>query len=157
QPDTTNEGRALVDPCALPRSEGSVWSWDLTAMARLWAGDTPNHGVMLSLSQELPMDLYTSEGYSFWPQFWGQNVPKLSVDWVLPPAIPTVTAESIDSIDGNDAIARSTNVKVTYKSSVAEATPLDYTVTVNDSTMAPPAQELPTGEAAYWKLDEASG
>src|SRR5690606_5172461 len=77
--------------------------------------------------------------------------------WVLPPAIPTVTAESIDSIDGNDAIARSTNVKVTYKSSVAEATPLDYTVTVNDSTMAPPAQELPTGEAAYWKLDEASG
>src|SRR5690606_32415396 len=67
QPDTTNEGRALVDPCALPRSEGSVWSWDLTAMARLWAGDTPNHGVMLSLSQELPMDLYTSEGYSFWP------------------------------------------------------------------------------------------
>ncbi|MEV4115464.1 LamG-like jellyroll fold domain-containing protein [Nonomuraea sp. NPDC049695] len=46
---------------------------------------------------------------------------------------------------------------MTYKSSVPEATPLDYTVTVNDSTMPPPPVQLPTGETALWKLDEASG
>ncbi|MER7505968.1 LamG-like jellyroll fold domain-containing protein [Nonomuraea pusilla] len=158
QPGTTAEDRSSIDPCIQPKTDGSVWSWDLTAMTRAWASGTANHGLMLRLGDELPVpkDLY--ETYSFWAQLWGgAKVPKLSVDWVLPPEIPTVTAESIDSIDGNDAIARSTNVKVTYKSSVPEATKLDYTVTVNDSTMAPPAAQLPSGETSLWKLDETSG
>ncbi|MFD2353815.1 LamG-like jellyroll fold domain-containing protein [Nonomuraea ferruginea] len=158
QPTSTEEGRASIDPCALPGTSGAIWSWNLTAMTRLWATGTPNHGLLLKLTQETSTPPNYSEDFLFWPQFFNQGVlPKLSVDWVLPPAIPTVTAESIDSMDGNDAIARSTNVKVTYKSSVPEATPLNYTVTVNDSTMAPPAAELPAGEAAYWKLGEASG
>ncbi|MEW1838322.1 LamG-like jellyroll fold domain-containing protein [Nonomuraea angiospora] len=156
QPSSTGEGRSVIDPCALPRTTGSVWSWDLTTMTQLWASGTPNHGLMLRLTSESPVPV-TGESFAFWAQLWGQNVPKLSVDWVLPPEIPTVTAESIDSMSGNDAIARSTNVKVTYKSGVPEATPLDYTVTVNDSTMPPPPVQLPTGETALWKLDEASG
>ncbi|MEV4580259.1 LamG-like jellyroll fold domain-containing protein [Nonomuraea jabiensis] len=157
QPTTTAEGRSSIDPCSLPSTAGSVWSWDLTAMTQAWSSGTPNHGLMLRLSTETPVPKSLWEDFSFWAQLWGQNVPKLSVDWVLPPEIPTVTAESIDSLDGNDAIARSTNVKVTYKSSVPEATNLDYTVTVNDSTMTPPAAQLPTGEAAFWKFDETSG
>ncbi|MFG1943430.1 LamG-like jellyroll fold domain-containing protein [Nonomuraea sp. NPDC048826] len=158
QPTSTEEGRASIDPCVLPGTSGAIWSWNLTTMTRLWATGTPNHGLLLKLTQESSTPLNYGEDFLFWPQLFNQGVlPKLSVDWVLPPAIPTVTAESIDSMDGNDAIARSTNVKVTYKSSVPEATPLNYTVTVNDSTMAPPAAELPGGEAAYWKLDETSG
>ncbi|MEV4159953.1 LamG-like jellyroll fold domain-containing protein [Nonomuraea dietziae] len=157
QPASTEEGRSSINPCSLPKTAGAWWSWDLTTMARLWASGTPNHGLVLRLTQEGAIAQNTSENFSFWPQLWGQNVPKLSVDWVLPPEIPTVTAESIDSMSGNDAIARSTNVKVTYKSSVPEATKLNYTVTVNDSTMTPPAAQLPAGEAAHWKLDEASG
>ncbi|MET7328439.1 LamG-like jellyroll fold domain-containing protein [Nonomuraea sp. NPDC005650] len=157
QPTTTAEGRSSIDPCSLPRTAGSVWSWDLTAMTQAWSSGTPNHGLMLRLSTETPIPKSLWEDFSFWAQLWGQNVPKLSVDWVLPPEIPTVTAESIDSLNGNDAIARSTNVKVTYKSSVPEATGLDYTVTVNDSTMTPPAAQLPAGEAAFWKFDETSG
>ncbi|WP_188197705.1 LamG-like jellyroll fold domain-containing protein [Nonomuraea sp. SYSU D8015] len=157
QPTTTAEGRASIDPCSLPGTAGSVWSWDFTPMTRAWASGTPNHGVMLRLSEESPVPKDLWEEFSFWAQLSGQNVPKLSVDWVLPPEIPTVSAESIDSISGNDAIARSTNVKVSYKSSVPEATPLNYTVSVNDSTMAPPAAQLPAGEQAYWKLDETSG
>lgn len=157
QPASTEEGRSSIDPCSLPGTAGATWSWDLTTMTRLWATGTPNHGLMLKLTQESPIPRYWGESFAFWAQLWGQNVPKLSVDWVLPPEIPTVTAESIDSINGNDAIARSTNVKVTYKSSVPEATPLNYTVTVNDSTMPPPAAQLPTGETAWWKLDETSG
>ncbi|MFI6601123.1 LamG-like jellyroll fold domain-containing protein [Nonomuraea sp. NPDC050536] len=157
QPSTTAEGRSVVDACAMPHTAGSVWSWDLTKMTQAWASGTANNGLMLSLGSEFPAPKYYTDSYSFWPQLFGQNVPKLSVDWVLPPEIPTVTAESIDSMTGNDAIARSTNVKVTYKSSVPETANLDYTVTVNDSTMAPPAPQLPAGEAAYWKLDETSG
>lgn len=158
RPTTTAEERSSVDPCAQVRTDGAVWSWDLTAMTRVWASGTPNYGLTLQLGTEFPVPQGFGEYFSFWNLLWGgPRVPKLSVDWVLPPEIPTVTAESIDSISGNDAIARTTNVKVTYKSSVPETTPLDYTVTVNDSTMPPPATQLPTGEAAVWKLDEASG
>ncbi|MEU4516096.1 LamG-like jellyroll fold domain-containing protein [Nonomuraea wenchangensis] len=158
QPATRPDERSSLDPCTQVRTDGAIWSWNLTAMAQAWATGTANHGLQLRLGNELPVPKDLSESYNFWAQMWGgSRVPKLSVDWVLPPAIPTVTAESIDSMSGNDAIARSTNVKVTYKSSVPEATNLDYTVTVNDSTMAPPAAQLPTGEAAWWKLDETSG
>ncbi|QFY07496.1 DNRLRE domain-containing protein [Nonomuraea phyllanthi] len=158
QPASTEEGRASVDPCALPGSNGSIWSWDLTTMMRLWASGTPNHGLLLKLTQEDSTPTNYGEDFLFWPQMFSGGIkPKLSVDWVLPPEIPTVSAESIDSMVGNDAIARSTNVKVSYTSSVPEATPLNYTVTVNDSTMASPATELPSGEQAYWKLDETSG
>ncbi|MFF0866600.1 LamG-like jellyroll fold domain-containing protein [Nonomuraea sp. NPDC003560] len=157
QPATTPDGRSSINPCIQPQTAGAVWSWDLTAMAQAWAGGTPNHGLMLQLGTETTPASNASENFDFWPQAYNQNVPRLSVDWVLPPEIPTVAAESIDSLSGNDAIARSTAVKVTYKSSVPEATPLDYTVSVNDSTMAPPPAQLPTGEAAYWKLDETSG
>ncbi|WP_162795674.1 LamG-like jellyroll fold domain-containing protein [Nonomuraea lactucae] len=158
QPASTEEGRSSIDPCSLPGTAGAVWSWDLTTMTRLWATGTANHGLVLRLAAETPVAQNYGEDFQFWPQmFTGGTPPKLSVDWVLPPELPTVTAESIDSMHGNDAIARSTNVKVTYKSSVPEATPLNYTVAVNDSTMAPPATELPAGEAALWKLDETSG
>ncbi|MEU7744695.1 LamG-like jellyroll fold domain-containing protein [Nonomuraea sp. NPDC049158] len=158
QPASTGEGRASIDPCSLPRTAGAVWSWDLTTMAGLWASGTPNHGLTLKLTQESPVTKNFGEDFTFYSKSnTGGTPPKLSVDWVLPPEIPTVSAESIDSMSGNDAIARSTNVKVSYNSRVPEATNLDYTVTVNDSTMAPPAPQLPTGEAAYYKLDEASG
>ncbi|MFI6786002.1 LamG-like jellyroll fold domain-containing protein [Nonomuraea sp. NPDC050383] len=157
QPATTAEGRSSINPCIQPQAAGAVWSWDLTTMAQAWASGTANHGLMLQLGTETTPASNASENFDFWPQLWSQNVPKLSVDWVLPPEIPTVAAESIDSLSGTDAIARSTAVKVTYKSSVPEASPLDYTVSVNDSTMTPPPAQLPTGEAAYWKLDETSG
>ncbi|MEU4702249.1 LamG-like jellyroll fold domain-containing protein [Nonomuraea dietziae] len=157
QPATTAEGRSSINPCIQPQAAGAVWSWDLTPMTQAWAGGTANHGLMLQLGTETTPASNAGENFDFYAQAWGQNVPKLSVDWVLPPEIPTVAAESIDSLSGTDAIARSAAVKVTYKSSVPEATPLDYTVSVNDSTMAPPPAQLPTDEAAYWKLDETSG
>ncbi len=122
QPESTEEGRASVDPCALPPTPGSVWSWNLTDMTRLWASGTANHGFVMRLTDEETTPPNYDESYSFWPAMFGtSDAPKLSVDWVLPPEIPTVTAESIDSMDGNDAIARSQNVKVTYKSAVPEA------------------------------------
>ncbi|MFE3455326.1 LamG-like jellyroll fold domain-containing protein [Nonomuraea sp. NPDC059194] len=132
-------------------------TWDITAMANAWAGGAQSEGVQVSGS-------YTnapSQGSGFWIYYHsaervGGKPPKLTVNYFLPPEIPTVTAESIDSLTGNDAIARSQNVKVGFKSAVPEATNLDYTVTVNDSTMVPPPS-FPTGHAAHWKFDEATG
>ncbi|WP_219519576.1 LamG-like jellyroll fold domain-containing protein [Nonomuraea ceibae] len=158
QPVSTLEARGSVDPCSLPSTAGSVWSWNLTDMTSQWARGWPNHGVILRLASETPMPANLDETFVFWPALVGTGPkPKLSVDWVLPPEIPTVTAESIDSLDGNDAIARSTTVKVGYTSRVPESTPLDYTVTVNHSTMPAPAAQLPAGEKAHWKFDETSG
>ncbi|WP_449065406.1 LamG-like jellyroll fold domain-containing protein [Planomonospora algeriensis] len=158
QPSSTLEGRASVVTCNAPSSNGAVWSWNLTDMTRLWASGTPNHGISLSLATESPVPENVYESYRFYSaRHGGGTVPKLSVDWVLPPEIPTVMAESIDSIDGNDAIARTTNVKVSYNSRVPEGTKLNYTVTVNDSTMPAPATQIPAGEVAHWTFDETDG
>ncbi|GAA0834262.1 LamG-like jellyroll fold domain-containing protein [Streptosporangium amethystogenes subsp. fukuiense] len=159
QPSTVESGSQLqLCPAYADGVYPRTFTWAIKDIVSSWAGGTSNHGLQVRIANE--------------SMTWGQNgaiefhsaettgtdarPPKLTVDYMLPPEIPAVTAESIDSMAGNDAIARSTSVKVGFKSSVAEASNLDYTVTVNDSTMGtPPA--IPTGETAYWKFDEASG
>ena len=133
--------------------------WDVTAMANAWASGAQSEGIQVSAYADA--DHQPSQGYGFWVYYHsadrtGGKPPKLTVTYYLPPEIPTVTAESIDSMSGNDAIARSQSVKVGFKSSVPETANLDYTVTVNDSTMVPPPA-FPTGHAAHWKFDEAAG
>ncbi|MEU4832099.1 LamG-like jellyroll fold domain-containing protein [Streptosporangium sp. NPDC023615] len=154
---TTTEGRTSISACSLLRAGGSVWSRDLTATTREWAGGTANHGLMLRLTDESAAPWNTTEVPPLWTQPWGRNVPRLAVDWMLPPQIPTVAVESIDSLNGDDAIVRSTAVKVTYRSGVPEGTALDYTVSVDGSTTTSPPVRSPTGEAAHWKLDETTG
>ncbi|WP_329093329.1 LamG-like jellyroll fold domain-containing protein [Streptosporangium sp. NBC_01469] len=134
-----------------------TFTWSVTAMAQAWAAGQPNEGIRLSGTGTT--DPTQNSGWSVYfhsAEKVGGTKPKLTVSYFLPPEIPTVTAESIDSMDGNDAIARSTSVKVGFKSSVPEGTNLDYTVTVNDSTMVPPPS-FPTGHVAHWKFDEPAG
>ncbi|MFC4535632.1 LamG-like jellyroll fold domain-containing protein [Sphaerisporangium dianthi] len=133
-----------------------TFTWDVTAMAQAWASGYPDQGIRLSGKG----DSDPPQGSGWWVYFHsadrtGGTPPKLTVSYFLPPEIPTVTAESIDSLTGNDAIARSQSVKVGFKSSVPEGTNLNYTVTVNDSTMLPPPA-FPTGHVAHWKFDEPS-
>ncbi|MGV9328767.1 LamG-like jellyroll fold domain-containing protein [Streptosporangium sandarakinum] len=161
QPSVAQAGSQIqlcppYDPDADPYPR--AFTWAVTAIASSWAAGSPNYGLQISTVDETTpwggsgaIEFHSAETTGT-----GARPPKLTVSYMLPPEIPTVTAESIDSMDGNDAIARSTKVKVGFKSSVAEGTNLDYTVSVNDSTMGtPPA--VPTGETAYWKFDEASG
>ncbi|WP_336204983.1 DNRLRE domain-containing protein [Nonomuraea sp. LPB2021202275-12-8] len=146
----------FYDDDELPRA----FTWPITGITQAWTSGAPNHGVQVRAVKEDEDRFNDAWG---WVDFHsaemtgsGARPPKLTVSYMLPPEIPTITAESIDSLSGNDAIARSTSVKVGFKSSVAEARPLDYTVTVNDSTMAPPPS-IPSGARAYWKFDETTG
>ncbi|MFF0309595.1 LamG-like jellyroll fold domain-containing protein [Streptosporangium sp. NPDC004379] len=161
QPSVAQAGSQIqlcppYDPDADPYPR--AFSWAVTPIASSWAGGSPNYGLQISTVDETTPwgGVGSIEFHSAETTGTGARPPKLTVSYMLPPEIPTVTAESIDSMDGNDAIARSTKVKVGFKSSVAEGTNLDYTVSVNDSTMGTPPT-IPTGETAYWKFDEASG
>ncbi|GAA4184409.1 hypothetical protein GCM10022252_13240 [Streptosporangium oxazolinicum] len=163
QPSVTSFGSSVqLCPSTSSIDDNGNWiprtfTWSVTAIAQAWAAGQPNEGIRLSGTGTSD----PTQGGGWWVYFHsaektGGTKPKLTVSYFLPPEIPTVTAESIDSMDGNDAIARSTSVKVGFKSSVPEGTNLDYTVSVNDSTMAPPPS-FPTGHVAHWKFDEPAG
>ncbi|MER6515043.1 LamG-like jellyroll fold domain-containing protein [Nonomuraea sp. NPDC001636] len=165
RPSVTSFGSSVqICPSTSSIDDNGNWiprtiTWDVTAIANAWASGAQSEGVQVSAYTDF--DHQPSQGNGFWIYYHsaervGGKPPKLTVSYWLPPEIPTVTAESIDSMVGNDAIARSQSVKVGFKSSVPEATKLDYTVTVNDSTMAPPPA-FPTGHVAHWKFDEADG
>ncbi|WP_327581747.1 DNRLRE domain-containing protein [Nonomuraea sp. NBC_00507] len=165
KPSATGFGSSIqICPSGPAIDDNGNWiprtiTWDVTAMANAWASGAQSEGIQVSAYTDF--DHQPTQGNGFWIYYHsaervGGNPPKLTVSYWLPPEIPTVTAESIDSLVGNDAIARSQSVKVGFKSAVPEATHLDYTVTVNDSTMTPPPA-FPTGHVAHWKFDEAAG
>ncbi|GGS50180.1 hypothetical protein GCM10010156_06120 [Planobispora rosea] len=153
-PDAAEAG-SQIQLCPTYDQYPRLFTWSIRDIVSAWAAGSANHGLQVRGVNETDKHgwvvFHSSERTGA-----DARPPKLTVSYMLPPEIPTVTAESIDSMDGNDAIARSQQVKVGFKSSVAEGTKLDYTVSVNDSTMATPPT-VPTGEAAYWKFDEASG
>ncbi|MFI9554563.1 LamG-like jellyroll fold domain-containing protein [Nonomuraea endophytica] len=165
KPSVTSFGSSIqICPSTPSTDDNGNWiprtiTWDVTAMANAWASGALSEGIQVAAYTDF--DHQPPQGTGFWIYYHsaervGGKPPKLTVSYWLPPEIPTVTAESIDSMTGNDAIARSQSVKVGFKSSVPEAKNLDYTVTVNDSTMAPPPA-FPTGHVAHWKFDEAGG
>ncbi|PZG17135.1 LamG-like jellyroll fold domain-containing protein [Nonomuraea aridisoli] len=132
--------------------------WQIKDIANAWATGATDYGLQIRGENETQAESGFTPGWVSFDSSYtpGGYPPKLTVSYMLPPEIPTVTAESIDSLDGTDAIARAQNVKVGFKSSVAEGTDLNYTVTVNESTMVPPPM-APTGHVAHWKFDEATG
>ncbi|WP_436756808.1 LamG-like jellyroll fold domain-containing protein [Streptosporangium sp. V21-05] len=163
QPSVTSFGSSVqLCPSTSSVDDNGNWiprtfTWSVTAMAQAWAAGQPNEGIRLSGKGTTD----PAQNSGWWVYFHsaekvGGTKPKLTVSYFLPPEIPTVNAESLDSMDGTDAIARSTSVKVGFKSSVPEGTNLDYTVSVNDSTMVPPPS-FPAGHVAHWKLDESAG
>ncbi|MGR6919800.1 LamG-like jellyroll fold domain-containing protein [[Actinomadura] parvosata] len=150
RPPTTSVGASSIIPSC---STTSSWhTWDLTSAARSWAGGTPNNGLELvttELNWEYTIDDPRFPDHQFWrfdsADAATSTVPKMSVSYLLPPQIPTVTAESIDSMDGNDAISRSSTVKTGFTSSSPDGRNLDYTVTVTDATTLVDAPATPSG------------
>ncbi|MEV6980385.1 LamG-like jellyroll fold domain-containing protein [Sphaerisporangium sp. NPDC051017] len=146
QPATTSAGASTISPAC-----GTSWStWDLTSMAKAWASGTANYGVGLQTT-EPSWQMYPDDPNYPGPQYWrfnsadnGSSPPRLSVSYLLPPEIPTMTAESIDSLVGNDAISRSATVKTSYKSRSVDGKNIDYTVTLTDSTTEIQAPPEPT-------------
>ncbi|WP_217369407.1 LamG-like jellyroll fold domain-containing protein [Nonomuraea antri] len=176
KPASTSTGSSSMTPsCSTSKS----WhTWDLSAAANAWASGMPNNGVELKtteLNWQYAIDdprFPDTQIWSFDSADAGTGTPpKLSVSYLLPPEIPTFTAESIDSITGNDAISRSGTVKTGYTSRSPDGRKLDYTITVTDATTqvdapagpaaGPPsslrATAAPTGLVAGYGLDEGTG
>ncbi|MEV1004026.1 LamG-like jellyroll fold domain-containing protein [Nonomuraea sp. NPDC050202] len=152
------EAGSQLQVCPAYSSIPRAVTWEIKDIANAWATGATDYGLQIRGENEIQD---TSAGTPGWVEFdssykTGGRPPKLTVSYMLPPEIPTVTAESIDSIDGTDAIARAQNVKIGFTSSVPEVTNLSYTVTVNESTMVPPPT-APTGHVAHWKFDEDTG
>ncbi|MEU1393889.1 MULTISPECIES: LamG-like jellyroll fold domain-containing protein [unclassified Nonomuraea] len=178
RPSTTSVGASTLYPSC---SATSSWhTWDMTSAAQSWAGGTPNNGVELvttELNWEYPIDDPRFPDNQFWrfdsADAATTTVPKMSVSYLLPPDIPTFTAESIDSLVGNDAISRSGTVKTGYTSRSPDGRKLDYTITVTDATtqvqapgtpaVAPPSSAqsavavTPQGLVAGYGFDEGTG
>ncbi|WP_344447883.1 LamG-like jellyroll fold domain-containing protein [Acrocarpospora macrocephala] len=175
RPPTTSTGAVTTQPSC---DSGIITnSINVTEMARTWAAGTPNHGVELK-SNEDPRSTWPDDPNPRVTQYWsfdsvesGQSPAMLSVTYLLPPEIPTVTGESIDSIVGNDAISRTTDVKINYSTTALDGKKLDYLVSIADPTTAlgapeptptptptpPPPGGGDTQAAAHWRLDEPSG
>ncbi|MFC4534789.1 LamG-like jellyroll fold domain-containing protein [Sphaerisporangium dianthi] len=136
-----------------------TFTWNATDIVAAWAAGLPNYGIQVRGNPEsvgcncgMEAAFHSSEATGA-----GAYPPKLSVTYLLPPEIPTVTAQSVDSVDGEHAIIRSKDVHVGYSSTSPDGKKLDYTVEVSDSTLPPPAPPAVTDGAARWNFDEGTG
>ncbi|WP_182876268.1 LamG-like jellyroll fold domain-containing protein [Microbispora sp. H10670] len=137
RPSTTSTGAVTITPSC---GSDTVTSLNVTQMARNWSAGGGFYGVELK-STEDTRSSWPDESNPISAQYWsfysvesGQSPPKLSVNYLLPPEIPTVTGESIDSIAGTDAISRTSDVKVNYSSTSIDGKKLDYLVSISDPT-----------------------
>ncbi|WP_214409407.1 DNRLRE domain-containing protein [Sphaerisporangium fuscum] len=137
----------------------AAMSWPITNWVKKWSAGTPNYGIELSGPTE---DLVNDwDGYSVLFHSTemtgaGATPPKLIVQYFLPPEIPTVTAESVDSMDADQAIVRTSSVKVGYKSSSVDGRNLDYYLSVLDSTAPLPAWTTGAGAVGQWSFTEGA-
>ncbi|GAT68126.1 YD repeat-containing protein [Planomonospora sphaerica] len=156
KPSTGIDSVATPCPTTNVTTPGAM-SWPVTDWVKKWAGGVPNHGIELMGSTEELVnnwDNYSAYFHSAEMTGAGATPPKLIVQYILPPEIPTVTAESVDSMDGDHAIVRKSSVKVDYKSSSVDGKNLDYYVSVVDSTAPLPAWTTGGGEVGKWSFTE---
>lgn len=179
RPPVTSSGAVTTQPSC---DSGIITnSIDVTQMAKAWSAGTPNYGVELK-SNEDPRTSWPDDPDPVTAKYWsfdsvesGQSPPRLSVTYLLPPEIPTVTGESIDSIVGNDAISRTSDVKINYSSTSIDGKKLDYLVSISDpttpipvptATPSPSPSPTPTpspsptgvpGLVAAYGMDEGTG
>ncbi|GAA4184417.1 hypothetical protein GCM10022252_13270 [Streptosporangium oxazolinicum] len=137
-------------------STPGVMTWPITNWVKAWAGGQPNHGVELMGPSESVdrYNAYSAVFHSAETTGTGATPPKLITQYILPPEIPTVTAESVDSMDGEHAIVRESSAKVGYKSTSVDGRNLDYYVSVVDSTAPLPAWTTGGGEVGKWSFTE---
>lgn len=134
-------------------------SWPVTDWVKRWAGGAANYGIELRGTTE---DLVQSWD-SYWAEFHsaemtgaGATPPKLLVQYFLPPEIPAVTAESVDSLDGQHAVVRDKSVDVGYSSRSVDGRNLDYYLSVVESTAPLPAWTTGVGATGEWSFNEGT-
>ncbi|MER5643567.1 LamG-like jellyroll fold domain-containing protein [Streptosporangium sp. NPDC002524] len=135
-----------------------VMTWPITNWVKAWTGGQPNRGVELSGPTESVdrYNAYSAVFHSAETTGTGATPPKLITQYILPPEIPTVTAESVDSMDGEHAIVRESSAKVGYRSTSVDGRNLDYYVSVVDSTAPLPTWTTGGGEVGKWSFTEGT-
>ncbi|MFB9674451.1 LamG-like jellyroll fold domain-containing protein [Streptosporangium vulgare] len=135
-----------------------VMTWPITNWVKAWAGGQPNYGVELSGPTESVdrYNAYSAVFHSAETTGTGATPPKLITQYLLPPEIPTVTAESVDSMDGDHAIVRKSSAKVGYKSTSVDGRNIDYYVSVVESTAPLPSWTTGGGEVGKWSFTEGT-
>ncbi|MFC7387514.1 LamG-like jellyroll fold domain-containing protein [Sphaerisporangium rhizosphaerae] len=158
KPGTESDSVATICPTTGVSTPGAM-SWPVTDWVKKWASGTPNYGIELqgpSESLTAGVESYMVTYHSAEMSGTGATPPKLIVQYFLPPEIPTVTAESVDSMDGDHAIVRTSSVKVGYRSTSVDGRNLDYYLSVLDSTAPLPAWTTGGGAAAQWSFTEGA-
>ncbi|GGQ00393.1 DNRLRE domain-containing protein [Streptosporangium pseudovulgare] len=150
QPGNTTEN-AVINTSSVSSSScaPAPMNWDITAMARQWAGGTSNNGLVLMSPSETK-----SANYRVFPSseeaFEFNMPPKLTVTYLPPPDVPEVTVNSADLVTGNDVISRSDKVRVVYGSASSGGENLDYSTTISDAsgpiTGPPDLTGIPSGQ-----------
>ncbi|MFF5107623.1 LamG-like jellyroll fold domain-containing protein [Streptosporangium sp. NPDC000509] len=136
-----------------------VMTWPITNWVKDWAAGQPNYGVGLEGPTE-NVDRYSGYSAVFHSAEMtgtGATPPKLITQYILPPEIPTVTAESVDSMDGDHAIVRKSSAKVGYKSTSVDGRNIDYYVSVVESTAPLPSWTTGGGEVGKWSFTDGTG
>ncbi|MGW4643874.1 LamG-like jellyroll fold domain-containing protein [Sphaerisporangium sp. NPDC004334] len=158
KPGTESDSVSTICPTTGVSTPGAM-SWPVTDWVKKWASGTPNYGIELqgpSESLTSGVESYMVTYHSAEMTGAGATPPKLIVQYFLPPEIPTVTAESVDSMDGDHAIVRTSSVKVGYRSTSVDGRNLDYYLSVLDSTAPLPAWTTGGGAAAQWSFTEGA-
>ncbi|MGC5012851.1 LamG-like jellyroll fold domain-containing protein [Streptosporangium sp. DT93] len=136
-----------------------VMTWPITKWVKDWAAGQPNYGIGLQGPTE-SVDRYSGYSavyHSAETTGAGATPPKLITQYILPPEIPTVTAESVDSMDGDHAIVRKSSAKVAYKSASVDGRNIDYYVSVVESTAPLPSWTTGGGEIGKWSFTDGTG
>ncbi|GII76381.1 hypothetical protein Sru01_13630 [Sphaerisporangium rufum] len=135
-----------------------VMTWPITGWVKAWTGGQPNYGVELSGPSESVgrTEQYSASFHSAEMTGTGATPPKLITQYILPPGIPTVTAESVDSMDGDHAIIRKSSAKVGYSATSVDGRNIDYYASVVDSTAPLPTWTTGGGESGKWSFTEGT-
>ncbi|MEV4747240.1 LamG-like jellyroll fold domain-containing protein [Streptosporangium sp. NPDC049248] len=136
-----------------------VMTWPITNWVKDWVAGQPNYGIGLEGPTE-NVDRYSGYSavfHSAETTGTGATPPKLITQYILPPEIPRVTAESVDSTDGEHAIVRESSAKVGYTSTSVDGRNIDYYVSVVESTAPLPTWTTGGGEVGKWSFTEGTG
>ncbi|MEU8267178.1 DNRLRE domain-containing protein [Sphaerisporangium sp. NPDC049002] len=133
-----DETGSQLQLCPSNWSDPKPFTWSVTTIASSWAGGAPNHGLQIrGVNESMTWGQNgTALFHSAETTGTGAKPPKLTVTYMLPPEIPTVTAESIDSMDG---MTRSPAAR-TSRSASSPAWPKGRSLTTRFRSTTPPWQ-----------------
>ncbi|MFF4620640.1 DNRLRE domain-containing protein [Nonomuraea jabiensis] len=134
----TNQPAATASGEAAARDTGAcgavqTMTWQVPGIAQAWASGAPNYGILLRGANESAASPDYSRVFDS-AEWGGAGIPKLTVTYGLPPEVPTVTSDFVDSMEETDAIVRNGLVGLSYSSSSTDGSAIEYSMTISETT-----------------------